>query len=81
MSRRCSWSRRNATEANSLAAALYMLPAERAIAVADSLRCAVMVIRYPRSGGLPGPNEILMSVVASRVIQLTPAFREGGIPR
>jgi FAD:protein FMN transferase len=64
-----------ATEANAKAAALYMLSPDRALAVADSLDLAAIIVR-PRKGAAPiGPEDVLVSRRAARLVQLMPQLR------
>ncbi len=64
-----------AARANAEAAALYMLPPERALAVADSLGLAAVIIRRPASGKPAGAGDVLVSGAADPLLDLAAPYR------
>ena len=67
-----------AAYANAAAAALYMLTPERALAVADSLHLAAMIIRPARPGKPIGAGDVMLSAQAVRFVQLIPELQRTG---
>lgn len=66
---------RTAEYANATAAALYMLPPDRALAVADSLGIAAVIVRRLAGGRPAGPSNVLVSRRARRLIEFPSALR------
>lgn len=66
--------------ANATAAALYMLPPSRALAVADSMGIAAVIVRRLASGKPAGPSNVLVSRRARRLIEFAPASLRSARP-